>query len=97
MSASDILDATQTALLATIAVGMIYVLVFFGRGIKEAARNLGTTLKRQRDIEVRLERILRRIETIEKRQGLQGEELSRIKLRLDAVNVEQHQADPPSS
>ena len=33
---------------------------------------------------------------IEKRQGLQGEELGRIKLRMDALNVEQHPA-PPSS
>ena len=84
-----LIDAVQTAMLITIAGVLIYSLHLVRKEIQKSVASLSGLFRNQKELEERIERIWKRIDDIEMRQGLRGdvEELARVKRLMDALEA----------
>ena len=89
------LDIAQTSVLITIALALIYALRLLRIELRNAAQALRDVLSAQREFEERFERVWKRIDAIELRQGVTGniEGLSKLKRLSDAIEQIMKNAD----
>jgi len=89
LSAADLVDAAQTAALLTMTGIMLYAVNRLRVELKQASTALNQVLRGHRDVEERIDRLWRRIDEVELRQGLRGdsEQFNRLKRLMEAFEA----------
>jgi Tfp pilus assembly protein PilN len=93
MTGEDFNEAFQTAVLAVVAMALIYALYLLRRELRQAGAVLRQVLETQTQLQQNVRRVWERIDALEARHGIQGDAntFMRMKRLLDALE----QGPPP--
>jgi hypothetical protein len=89
MPSGQFIDVLQSAILVILILGLIYIIAMVRREMRETAAALREVLHRQQSNHEAIERLWRRIEAVEMRQGINTdvEALARLKRLVDAMET----------
>lgn len=87
LPAGQFIDVLQSVILIVLILGLIYLLAMVRREMRETAGALREVLRHQQDVHDDIERVWRRIDAVEMRQGINTdvEALARLKRLVDAM------------
>ena len=99
LAGAEFLDALQTAVLAVVALALIYALALLRKELKQAGSVLRQVLETQSQLQLNLRRLWERIDALETRQGVQGDvdTFIRMKRLLDVLDQPGPPPGPPRS